>query len=332
MFNDFSIASTAISSFNNAALYNPLFFGVGLILMLPLFFMVYLYGNEFIAKLGWKKSEVGNKSAFWTTVFLALWLMIFGGNYAVIRDSISLLSPLVSFVLFVLMLLITQQSCRLKYVEILANTKIKWLVFGTLLILAGFSAEHTWHGILLNVSAVLCGMIVGCRIKKEISLVPVVSVMLGFVTTLILMQPEYFRFGQLGNLTFIHLASVLFVCFCAVNVLVARYTKAKSRIYESAYIKLKWLFRIVSVLALLLFLSTESVPVFIGLMISVALLEMLTIYHGKNSVESLSKKSWGLLLFGFGVITICPVISALGIIYMMSETNGVKLSDFTGLL
>lgn len=333
MLNDFLIVSTAISSFNNASLYNPLFFAVGL-LMLPLFFMVYLYGNDFVSRFGWNKNNIGDKVPFFVTVFLGLWLLIFGGNYAVIRDGISLLPLFVSIVMFVLTVLITQQSIKFQYIEkiLKQNKKTKWLLFGILMILTVFSAKHTLVGILLQISAVLCGMIVGCRIKKEISLVPAMVCILGFVATLILMQPEYFRFGQLGNLTFIHLLSVLFVGFCSVTMLVTRYTNARSKIYASAYIKLKWLFRILSVLALVLFISTESVPVFIGLMVFVALLEMLTVYHSNKSFESVSQKSLSLLLICFGLITICPVITSLGIIYSLSKTEHIKLSDFTVLL
>jgi hypothetical protein len=331
MFNDLSIVSTAVSSFNNAALYNPLFFALGL-LMLPLYFIVYIYGNDFIAKIGWKKNEIENKTAFFTSLFLTLWLLIFGGNYAVIRDGISLLPLMISAVLFVLFVLIMQKSLQQKYIEKISDKKTRWFVLGGLLLLAAFSAEHTWYGILLQVSAVLCGLMVGCRIKKDIVLVPTISVILGLMTMLILMQPEYFRFGQLGNLTFVHMASILFVGFCSLNVLIPRYVDSKSKIRESAYIKLKWLFRILSILALLLFLSTESVPVFIGLMFVVSVLEMLNIYHSKSNFKSVSKKAWSLLLIGFGIITICPVISSLGIIYALSETDGLKLSDFKGLL
>ena len=47
MFNDTIIVQTAISTFNNAALFSPMFFWTGL-LMLTLFFISYKYGNKFI--------------------------------------------------------------------------------------------------------------------------------------------------------------------------------------------------------------------------------------------------------------------------------------------
>ena len=332
MFNEFSIASTAVSSFNNAALVNPLFFASAL-LMLPLFFIVYLYGNDFVSKIiGWSKSEIEHKTGFFSLVFLMAWLLIFGGNYAVIRDGISLLPNMIAIALFVLTIILTQQCIKQKYTEKIQDKKTQFFVLATLLILAGFSAMHTWFGILLQLSAIMCGIIIGSRIKKQIALTPAVSSIFGFVTILILMQPEYFRFGQLGNLTLIHLAAVLLTGLFAITALVTQYTHARSKIYESAYIKLKWLFRIVSLLGLVLFVSTESVPVFVGLLVSIALLEMLTIYHGTKTFWATSKKSWALLLVCFGMITICPVITSLGLIYLMMETDNLKLPDFTDLL
>ena len=57
MFNDVSIVSTAVSSFNNAALYSPYFFVVGLF-SIPLFFMVYLYGRDFVSRIGWANQDI----------------------------------------------------------------------------------------------------------------------------------------------------------------------------------------------------------------------------------------------------------------------------------
>ena len=331
MFDDFFILSTAISSFNNAALYNPLFLSIG-VLMAPLFFWVYLYAPDFISRIGWDKKDMVAKTGFFSSLILMLWLLIFGGNYAVIRDGISLLPLVIAFVLFMITLFVVNQSIFLKYIEKISGKKTRWIVLLILLGLAGLSAMPTWSGILLQISAIICGMIVGCRIKRQINPVPMTSFLMGVVMVAILMQPEYFRFGQLGNLTIVHILSVMLVGLFAVTALVARYTNARSKIYNSAYIKLKWLFRILSLLAFVLFISTESVPVFVGLMFVTAFSEMLTIYHMSGDFKGLSKKAWGLLLVGFGVLVICPVISALGIIYLTTQTDNLRIKDFRDLL
>ena len=331
MLDNISIVATAVSSFNNAALYGPYFFVVALF-SIPLFLMVFLYGRDLVSKIGWNNSDFEPKIGFWSVVTLVIWLLLIGGNYAVIRDSISLLPVIISMILFGSMVFITNRLKKLNYLKKTYDKKLRWFVFFLLLILTAFSAMPTWWGILLQVSAVLCGMIVGDRLHKNISDVLTSLVVLGITTILLLMQPEYFRFGQLGNLTFIHLLALLLTGFFCVTAFVAKYTKAREKIYKSAYVKLKWLFRILSALALILFVLTESVPVFVGLMVVCALSEALTIYHGKTFMGHVFKQSWALLMISFGIITICPLISMLGIVYLVYTATKINIKDFIQLL
>ena len=331
MFNDTAIVATAISSFNNAALYGPYFFVVALF-SLPLFFMVFLYGRDFVSRFGLNGPDFESKIGFWGVVSLVLWLLLIGGNYAVIRDSISLLPVMIALVLFGSVVFVTNRLKKLNYLKKIYDKKSRWFVFGLLLILAGFSAMPNWWGILLQLSAVVCGMIVGDRLHKNISDVLASLIVFGTTTILLLMQPEYFRFGQLGNLTFIHVLALLLCGFFCVTTLAAGYVKAKSKIYNSAYIKLKWLFRIMSLLALILFVLTESVPVFVGLLLCCMMNEMLTIYHSKVFPEHIFKQSFACILICFGIMIICPLITVFGIVYLLSLPNKIKIKDFTGLL
>lgn len=330
MFDGFSVVSTAISSFNNAALMGPCFFAVGL-LSLPLFYFVFLYGRDILSRLKWT-GKTETKISFWAVFCLVLWLLLFGGNYAVIRDSVSVLPVMVAFVLFVSMIYITNQAIKLNYLTVFQDRKVKWVSGAMLLVLAFFSAKPDLWGVLMQLSAVVCGIIVGSRLHKNISDISMSTLIFGIMTTLILMQPEYFRFGQLGNLTLVHLGALLMTGFFAVSVLVLKYTNARAKIHESAYIKLKWLFRIIALLALILFVLTESVPVFIGLLGAIGVSEMLTIYHSRKTSENLAKQSWVLLLMCFGVLIMCPVITCLGIIYLCQNTEKPKAKDFQALL
>ena len=331
MFNDVSIVTTAISSFNNAALYGPYFFVVALF-SIPLFFMVFLYGRDFVSRFGWNNSDLESKISFLSVASLTIWMLLIGGNYAVIRDSISLLPVMISVVLFGSTAFITNRLKKLNYLKKMNNKKTRWFVFLVLLILAGFSAMPTWWGILLQLSAVVCGMIVGDRFHREVSGIFVSLIVFGITTVLLLMQPEYFRFGQLGDLTFIHLLALLLTGFFCITAFASKYTNAREKIYKSAYVKLKWLFRIMSALALILFVLTESVPVFVGLMGVCMLSEMLTIYHSKEISGHIFKQSWAMLLISFGIITICPLISMLGIIYLLYTAPKINFKDFIKLL
>lgn len=330
MFSELSIVSTAISSFNNAALFSPYFFIVG-VLSIPLFYFVYLYSGDILSRLKWNRSTE-SMIGFWSVLFLTIWLLIFGGNYAVIRDGISLLSIMIAICLFVSIVYIVKQAKALNYLTILNNKKSRIFTFLILLLLGVFSAKPDLYGILLQLSAILCGVIVGSRLHKDCSDISVSTLIFGFMVTLVLMQPEFFRFGQLGNLTFIHLIGILSVGFFAITTLVLKYTNARSKIYESAYVKLKWLFRILGALALVLFVLTESVPVFLGLLAVVAINEMLTIYHSKQKNTEMFKQSWAWMLMCFGVVIICPVITCLGIVYLSQDKKKSKIKDFSDLL
>lgn len=331
MFNEFSVLSTAISSFNNSALVAPFFFLAG-ILSLPLLFMVYLYGRDFVSKIGWGEKNLESQIGFAVSGILLLWTVLFGGNYMVIRDGISLLPVVLSVVLFGLTILFIQTSKQLNYIEKIRHYKYRWLVLFAVLFCAGYSAMPNWYSILLNIASVFCGIVLGSRIRKNISVIPYSVIVSSVLLIAVLMQPEFFRFGQLGNLTIIHVLAMIITGFFATTCLVTKYTNARQKIHESAYIKLKWLFRIMSLLALVLFFMTESVPVFIGLMIATAMSEMLYIYHSNGVKKDLYKQSFAWFLICFGTILVCPVVSAIGIVYLTFLSNFAKAKDFTDLL
>lgn len=331
MFNDMFVVSTALNSFNNAALLNPLFLSVG-VLTIPLFLLVIFYGRDFVSRFGWNSQNTKSQISFWFACFLVLWMLLFGGNYAVIRDGISLVPFVLSVILFVLMIIISNNMVTLKYINKLQQSKSKWLLFFVLLFGAVFSGVMTWWGILLQVSAVISGLIVGCRLNRHYSWFCLIDFICIGMTVLILMQPEYFRFGQLGNLTIIHLTAIMLVSWFAVTALVAKYVNARGKIRQSAFIKLKWLLRIVAVLAVILFISTESVPVLIGLLFVVGLLESLSVYHSLNICSGLYQYAWAIMLVVFGIIIICPGISALGILYLTLIPAKIHIKDFLRLL
>ena len=294
--------------------------------------MVYFYGRDFAEKIGWTPKNVESQSGFWTSAIMVLWIMLFGGNYAVIRDGISLLPICLATKVFVLMMIVTQKSIQLGYIEKIRFGKTKWVLLLALLLMAVFSGMPNIWGILLQISAVLCGIIVGCRLKNNINSVPVLDFILGVLLVLILMQPEFFRFGQLGNLTVVHLLSLLVVGFFCVTAIITKYVNAREKINAGAYIKIKWFLRIVAFLLFALFVLTESVPVFVWLMGLFGLLEFVTIRHRSTSANNLSSIAFSLFLIGMGIITICPVISAIGIVYMLFIPGKFKLKDFLSLL
>jgi hypothetical protein len=142
------------------------------------------------------------------------------------------------------------------------------------------------------------------------------------LTVIILMQPEFFRFGQLGNLTAIHLLFALIIGALAAAIMATRNISPRGRVHQSAYIKLKWMARILAGLCVVLFALTESVPVFLGLTGVLFASFALSVWHSDSVPENLSKKLWALLLCAFGVATSLPLVTVFGILYWAGLPRG----------
>ncbi|MBN1324747.1 MAG: hypothetical protein JW974_00820, partial [Alphaproteobacteria bacterium] len=218
--------------------------------------------------------------------------------------------------------------------EFLKNVKRRKFMVRTILfiivLLAGFSGAPTGFGFLMQSSAVLCGLLVGRAWNRGINPIPFISIIIFVITAIILMQPEFFRFGQLGNLTLIHKFFILLISALMSAILVIRNVNPRGKIRTSAFIKLKWMMRIISALCLILFILTESVPVFLGfsgvLLVSFAI----SVWHAESVPVKLSKKLWAVLLCSFGIMTVMPLITAFGILYWINlpSASVIKQSKF----
>lgn len=333
MFDESLVVQSAVSAFNNAALGAPLFMWLGL-LMLPLFAMVYKVGNDFIARQSlWQGLKQGNMRTFnfalSVLVLVFAWLILMGGNYGVLRDEISILPYAVSAMLFVLAAVIIENLREINpQMPAFITRRIKhrrlFLYSGLLLVslAAGLGGANTLWGALMPAAAVFGGAVAGRALRRGPSPILFSTIVMLAVVTLILMQPEFFRFGQLGNLSLVHLGALVVTGVFAAATVVLRNVKPRSKIHRSAYIKLKWMARFVVALAVVLFLLTESVPVFLGMVVAIMLSFALSVWHQDAIAADLDKKMWAALMCAFGIVTIMPVITALGIVYWTNLAAG----------
>ena len=335
MFDESLVVQSAISAFNNAALALPAFFWLGL-LMLPMFYVVYKYGNRLMDMIGWERFGLQTRIIKWTIVMSLIWLVLFGGNYVVLRDDTSLLPFVTAIIAFMGMLFvgnITRDIKLPKWHDLPRNRKWKVVLFAVLILaIIGLTDTHTWWGPILQIAAFVGGIFVGRRMKKNINVVPFVSGFMFLFTVMILMQPEFFRFGQLGSLTLLHLAGVAFVGLPIVGSIMLRNFESRGKIYQSAFVKLKWLMRCLVLLSGCLFVMTESVPVFIGTCGLSAVLFWLKIIHAKSMPQHLADKLLMLAIFSFGVLTIMPVISCLAIFGWLNLPHGDFIDEVHTLL
>ena len=126
------------------------------------------------------------------------------------------------------------------------------------------SDTHIWWGPLLQVGAFLLGGVLGCAAQGKMRPVAGVILIMQMVVVAMLMQPEFFRFGQLGNLTIVHLLTILALGIVSMAVVAIKNIPARGKISDNVYVKLKWLMRVGCALGGALFILTEAVPILLG--------------------------------------------------------------------
>jgi len=317
MFDDAIIVQSAVSAFNNAALYAPAFLWWA-VLSVPLFAMVYMYGADFLGRLGWTRQNAGLRTCVTTVVMTLCWVVLFGGNYAVLRDNATVLPFMIAAIVFVASMFITSHVRGTDWAKVAPYWRGRrtWAIAALVILVVGLSDTHAWCGPLLQISAVALGVLFGRVARAEMRPIAGTLLVIGATTTAILMQPEFFRFGQLGALTAFHLLFLVLIAAALAAVVALQNVNSRGAIHASAYIKLKWMFRFVATLCVVLFVMTESVPVFLGLMVVSFMSSALTIWHRDSVHAGLAEFLFATVLVLFGVITVMPVVIALGLVAM----------------
>lgn len=335
MLNDVFIVQSAISAFNNAALRAPAFLWWA-ILAMPLFWFVYRFGREITEKLGWAHAKIVDNSSMLTVVLTAGWVVLFGGSYGVLRDGASLLPFMTAVILFVACLFIGSRTRDMGLPKWRAHGR-GWRFMACVMAvvsvaLVACSGMYQWWGPLLQVCAVFGGLILGRVARGAMRVVPGTLLIIMATVTAIMMQPEYFRFGQLGALTVAHLMAIMLIGAAAAATLALRNINPRGRIYRSAYIKLKWMVRFVSLFGIALFGLTESVPVFLAATASLFVLFSLSVWHADDVPAHLADKMFALALMLFGAVTVMPVVSVTGLLIWTSCPTSHRGRDFRFLL
>lgn len=335
MFNDAIIVQSAVSAFNNAALAAPAFLWWG-ILAVPLFVMTYMCGNAFLERIGWGRDVILGRVALATVFLTWCWVVLFSGNYSVLRDSASTLPFMVAAIGLAASLFIGSHTRGIKLPAWRGEKKSRKLaivaVLALLIIAVGMSDMHAWWGPLLQIGAIVLGFIVGRVSRAEMRVVPGTILVLLATATAMLMQPEFFRFGQLGSLTIAHLVFLMLFAIAAAATIALRNINPRGRVHRSAYIKLKWMARFLAALGVALFVLTESVPLFLGTAVVFFALFALSVWHAEKLSVAIGEKMFAITIGLFGIITTMPAITALGILYWISLPMGNLWHDSKFLL
>ncbi len=317
MFNDTIVVQSAVSAFNNAALMAPAFFWWA-VLALPMFFVIWLCANTIMGRIGWSRENIVGRGAGWCVGLTLVWVVLFGGNYGALRDDVSVLPFVTAAIVMAASVFIGNRTRNVRIPrlrEMARGVRLRTIgIIALVLVLVGASDMHAWWGPILQIGAMAAGLVVGRRLKRDVGAMTWVSLMVVGVVSAILMQPEFFRFGQLGNLTAFHLLFLGVTGATAVATLTLRNVNARGRIHHSAFVKLKWMVRFVCALGVVLFIMTESVPVFLGMLGAMGIMFAMSIWH-RDVVDSKIAECMFMLAIGlFGVVTSMPAVTAIGIL------------------
>lgn len=329
MFNDIVVVQSAISAFNNAALWAPAFLWWA-ILSLPLMVLVWICAPMIQTKLSLSAENINARSGVILSALTFLWVVLFGGNYGVLRDGVSVLPFVVAVIVFLTSLFASSHMREFPGVRL--NARMRFAAVVLVLFALVLSDLHAWWGPLLQVGACVAGWFMGRVANGAMRPVAGMVLIMLMVTVAMLMQPEFFRFGQLGNLTLMHLIFVLLIGICAMAVIVLNNIKPQEKIHRSAYVKIKWMLRALSLLMAALFVLTESVPLFLGVCGSVFLMFMLSVWHAKSMSAGLMGRVLAVMLMLFGAITTMPVVMAIGVVYMAILPRSNFWRDLRALL
>lgn len=333
MFDSSVIVQSAISAFNNSALVAPAFLWWGL-LALPLFVLVYLCAGVLINRIGWNSGNFVGRASLTTVIMALAWIVLFGGNYGVLRDSISVLPFAIATIVFVASLFVGTYYKTLHVPSYRTATRAQKIsiigMWALILMAVGLSDVHVWWGPLLQIGALVGGLFVGRAIGREMRPVAGVMLVLYAITVVMLMQPEFFRFGQLGALTPVHLLFLILMAGAIAGTVALRNVKPRGRIRHSAYVKLKWLARFMAGLCIALFILTESVLVFVGMSVMLWVLFAMSVWHAETVPAHTDELMYAIVLVLFGVLTTMPFITAIGIMYWVTlpHENAVRRLGF----
>lgn len=338
------VVQSAASSFNNAALFAPDFFWVAL-LSLPIFIITWMFSGVINAKFfGDSKSSLRNMTLIISGVMI-VWLLTHG-SYAALRDGVTYVYILMAFALFWGVGIFTREVLSIPRPAVLTNMRPRMRRILIVLMVAlgifavGFSGAPGYIGFGVNVGATALGMLTGRLLYKRNktlgSLYSSLSVLSFILVTGMVMQPEFFRFGQLGNLTVIHLLFLAAFSFFAVANIVLRHVRPMGWISKSWYKKFLLLLGLGVLLVFAAFLITESVLAYLALSGAFFVAAILVAKHqpksAKNEIVDFGAMLWSWSLALFGILIGQPVLVCLAILIWKSKPHEKFWETFGNML
>lgn len=344
MFDATLVVQSAISSFNNAALFSPDFFWIA-VLSLPIFAATWLFSRAVNAKFfGDDKTSLRHMALIISGVMF-LWLLTHG-SYAALRDGVGYIHILVAFALFWASAFLSREVSFLPHPVLWDKMKKSWrrllgiLVPALAIVGIGLTGMPTVVGFGIQAASVILGGLLGRALYKKNrtlgSLSSNLSVLMFVIVTGLVMQPEFFRFGQLGNLTVGHLLFLAMFAILVVANVMLRHVRPGGGMSHAWYRRFLLLAALCLVLIFAVFLMTESVLAFLGLAGGVFLASIFVARHQAKSSRpamiDFGAKLWIWTLAVFGILIGQPVLVCLAILLWRRGSHEKFWATMKGIL
>ena len=350
MFDASLVVQSAISTFNNAALRAPEFLWVAL-LCLPLFVAAWLWAPRAAQHSLFDAKTRNYKISVLAIALIFVWALLHG-DYGVLRDAsvatdgpASYVGILIAFVLYFCAKFLSREyygpGREIRLSKILPvndnrGRKIDLSVPPVIVVIAGLCAAGAGvEGVILQSGAVAIGFAAGFLLARKGAAASgdpklLAAALMFAVAFGLIMQPEFFRFGQLAHLTVPHLAFLAATAAAVSAYAILHFVRPRGWFKDSVYKKLKLLCRAGAALVLLSLVMTESALVFAMFAVAMAVSAIIFVLHqpAPAATPALSKVSgsdggglghlrhdiWLLSLGLFGVLTALPILTAAAIV------------------
>ena len=309
------IVQSAANSFNNAALSAPDFFWAAL-LCAPIFVIAWMLAKP-IAQIAMPENKYANwRVATLSLVLIPLWVLS-RENFYVLRESFSWVSVLCCAVLFLSAMFFAK-------IELPRAVRRAQKLGAGLIVAATFlCALPDWRVGLAQVLAVVSGYLIGRNMNKKFSPKILASLAMLACTFGMLMQPEFFRFGQLDNLSVIHMLFLIAQMMIVAGYF-AMFVKPRGWNVGGHYLKLKTVMRLCAFLTLAMFIITESEIMFAAFFVMELLSVALSVRNMPvdTDMKPVRDDFWIFSIFGFGILSGLHALTAAAIVMFAAYNRG----------
>jgi hypothetical protein len=292
---------------------------------LPVFYAAWKMSPEILAVFFPAKKSRDYNFAFLAEILVAVWLVFGYGNWETLRDGVGFLPYLASAVLFLVARDATARLCEQNpktprwWRKSFDSAARRWLKISILLVfvaILGAGAVQELGFIALQIAGGLFGIVAGYFGRRSYPPLNYIALVVVLLTVGITMQPEYFRFAQMGRLTFPHLAALAGIVMIGALIFAMRNFTPTGFVTDGHYRYIKWFMRLCTLLVFILFVMTEAVPALLAFGAGVLATAWFAVKHlpRGSDVFVLSGNLWGAMLFLFGAVAVMPALAAVGIL------------------